>query len=62
MSITEATVEIVKSALSNNAIVLNNYSYSDDEAAEQANSFNRKQIENFITTTYAALKKVDKAY
>lgn len=62
MSNTEATVEILKSALSNHAIVLNNFSYNDDESAEQANSFNRKQIEDFIVTTYTALQKVTESY
>lgn len=62
MNNTEATVEILKSALSNHAITLNNFSYSDNESAEQANAFNRKQIEDFITATYAALQKADKSY
>ena len=58
MNNTEATVEILKSALENNAIILNNFSYNDDESAEKANAFNQKQIEDFITTIYNTLKNL----
>ncbi len=62
MGNTEAIVEILKSALSNNAIVLNNFHYDDDESAEKANAFNRKQIEDFITATYTSLQKLNGGY
>ena len=56
MNNTEAIVEILKCALSNNAIILNNFSYSDDEAAEKVNAFNRKQIEDFVTAIHNTLQ------
>lgn len=59
MNCIEATVEILKSALDNNAIVLDVFTYNNDESAEKANSFNIKQIEKFITTTYTSLQKLD---
>lgn len=62
MNNTEATVEILKSALENNAITLNTFTYSDEESAEKANDFNKKQIEGFITTIYTALQKVNELY
>ena len=62
MNNTDATVEILKSALENNAIILNNFSYNDDESAKKANAFNQKQIEDFIINTYNALHKANESY
>lgn len=56
MSTLELASEIVKSAIENKAICLQDYAFNDKNSAEEQNAFNAKQISDFYQTIFKAIE------